>query len=290
MRTVTFAISLMAAVLAVGLAARPQSSALNKASSSIRSVDFLNFTYKPGCTSGTVTTKNGEYDSPHDPQEDAPVYFTIKEVIYGDIRGDGSEQAVVLTGCNLGGTGYWTEAFLFELRAGKPVQVESVGGGDRAMGGIQSVRVEGHLLKVAQQYGIGACCADYIENTTYVLRENRLVPVGSPKRVSAASGKPINALRFKKGNSSGSISGETGGDAIYEFRAHAGQVLMIERLRDMETTVSVRPEVLDPDGMTLKQERDAKVSTIKLPSDGLYTLVVFSNQPNVPYAFKVTIR
>lgn len=47
---------------------------------------------------------------------------------------------------------------------------------------------------------------------------------------------------------------------------------------------------MGPDGMTLNQERDATVATFKLPSDGLYTLVVSLNEPTVTYAFNVTIR
>lgn len=290
MKTIRCAIGLTAALLVVSFAAQAQSSASNKVSSSIRAVDFLNFTYKPSCTSGTVTTKNGGYDNPHDPQEDVPVYFVVSDVIYGGLRGDGSEQAVVLTGCNLGGTGYWTEAFIFELRAGKPVAVESIGHGDRAMGGIKSIRVDGRLLKVAQQYGVALCCANYIETTTYELQGNQLVLVGSPKRVAAASGMPIKSLRFEKGSSSGTISGESGDDAIYELRARAGQVLVIEPLGKMEATADLGVDVMDPDGMTLKQDGDGKVRRIKLPSDGLYTLVISSNQPNVPYAFKVLIH
>jgi hypothetical protein len=287
---VVIALSLVAAACQTKAPIPANRATQDAAEAEVRSVDFLNFTYKPSCASGTVTTKNGAYDNPHDPQEDVPVHFVVNDVIYGDLRGDGSEQAVVLTGCNLGGTGYWTEAFIFELRAGKPVEVESIGGGDRAMGGIKSVRVDGHLLKVAQQYGVALCCADYIETTTYELRGNRLVPVGSPKRVAAASGTPIKSLRFEKGSSSGTINGESEDDAIYELRARAGQVLVIERLREKEPTADLGIEVMDPDGMTLKHDWDAKVGRTKLPSDGLYTLVVFSNQPNVPYAFKVTIH
>ena len=90
MRTVMFAISLTAALLLSRIAVRGQSSALDKAYSSIRSVDFLNFTYKPRCIPGTVSTQNGKYDNPHNTQEDVPVYFAINDVIYGDIRADGS--------------------------------------------------------------------------------------------------------------------------------------------------------------------------------------------------------
>lgn len=157
------------------------------------------------------------------------------------------------------------------------------------MGGIKSVRVDGHLLKVAQQYGVALCCADYIETTSYELRGNQLIQVGNLKRVAAATGKPIKPLRFEKGSSSGIITGENAQDAIYELRARAGQVLVIERLREMVSTDDPGIEVMDPDGMTLRQDRDAEGWRTRLQSDGLYTLVIYSKQPNVSYGFKVTI-
>ncbi len=217
------------------------------------------------------------------------MHFTVNNVIYGHLRGDGSEQAAVLTGCNLGGTGYWTEAFLFDFKAGKPVQIDNIGGGDRAMGGIESVRIGGHSLHVAQQYGIALCCADYIESTTYVLRGNRLVATSS-KRVSAATRMPLKALRFERGTSFAFIDGRTRADSIYEFRARNGQVLLIEVQRETEAIPDYAIHVMGPDGMTLKQERDGKLRTMRLPADGLYTLVISSNQPDSPYRFKVTIQ
>jgi hypothetical protein len=45
--------------------------------------------------------------------------------------------------------------------------------------------------------------------------------------VAAATGKPIKALHFKKASSSGRISGETGGDAIYEFRAGTAPIKVV---------------------------------------------------------------
>ncbi len=283
----------------IAITARAQSSALNRPLTSIRSVDFLNFTYEPSCISGTammplhstkITTMGGLYDHSRDPHVDIPVYFAVKDVIYGELRGDGTEQAIVLTGCNLGGTGYWTEALIFELRAGKPLEIESIGGGDRAMGGIKSIRVDGHLLKVAQQYGVALCCADYIETTAYQMRGAKLARFGISKRVAARSGKPIKSLHFERGTSSGIISGQTDDDAIYELRARAGQLLVIEQLGETTTTADLGVFVMDPEGMTLKQDRDSKVRSIRLPSNGLYALVVSSNQSNVPFGFKVTIH
>jgi hypothetical protein len=76
---------------------------------------------------------------------------------------------------------------------------------------------------------------------------------------------------------------------VLRGRARAGQVLVIERLREEESKGDSGIEVMDPDGVMLRQDRNAKGWKARLPSDGLYTLVIYSNQPNVPFGFKVTI-
>jgi hypothetical protein len=65
---------------------------------------------------GEVSVKNGEFR--RDPRkrgcdESAAVH-------YGDLDRDGIEEAVVHTACNSGGSGEFTQVFVYEARAARP--------------------------------------------------------------------------------------------------------------------------------------------------------------------------
>lgn len=70
----------------------------SRAASDIRGIDFLNFTYQPTLCSGeegigkSVLVRNGEWNG-----EEA--YYRINKVVYGDLTGDGREDAVVDISC-----------------------------------------------------------------------------------------------------------------------------------------------------------------------------------------------
>jgi hypothetical protein len=73
----------------------------SKTTSGIRSVDFLNYSYQGSVCSedaglpGTVKVRNGKF------KDRDSNFFDIskKEIVYGDVNGDGSEEAVVLIRC-----------------------------------------------------------------------------------------------------------------------------------------------------------------------------------------------
>src|ERR1700733_12102200 len=117
----------------------------------IHKIDFRNFTYRPSCTnlSGegqakAVKVTNGTYSRP-DPTDS--LEFKIQGVVYGDLTGSGRDDAVVLTVCNTGGTGEFTEGFIYSMRSGQTKLVTNVPGGDRADGGISSAKAGKRLLK-----------------------------------------------------------------------------------------------------------------------------------------------
>src|SRR5437763_13846551 len=90
----------------------------------IHSVDFKNFSYQPYCDgeeAQKLTTRSGEYskETQMDGYADR-IWFKVFEVSYGDLNGDGRDEAVVLTTCNTGGTGNFTEGFIYSMKAGKP--------------------------------------------------------------------------------------------------------------------------------------------------------------------------
>jgi hypothetical protein len=66
------------------------------AASGIRSVDFLNFTYQPALCKEwlgkSVRVRNGQWNGKE-------AYYGVNKVIYGDLTGDGDEDAVIDISC-----------------------------------------------------------------------------------------------------------------------------------------------------------------------------------------------
>src|SRR5436309_759417 len=116
----------------------------------IRNVDFKNFTYQPSCTDmedgkklEKITVKNGEFAREKQMEGYVDRFdFRIMAVTFGDLNGDKQDEAIILSNCNTGGTGQFTEGFVYTIKGGKPVLLARVPGGDRADGGLRSLTVE----------------------------------------------------------------------------------------------------------------------------------------------------
>ncbi len=132
---------------------------------SIRQVDFLNRTY--GVSSGDsdteqITVKDGDFERPDDADGNRAGFFHVEKPVYGDVDGDGVEDAVVITVDNGGGTGMFDAARIFTIRAGKVVPLAGIAGGDRGDGGLHSIEVERGGVVVERNLAVegdGACCA-----------------------------------------------------------------------------------------------------------------------------------
>jgi hypothetical protein len=157
----------------------------------IRRVDFQNFSYEPDCvmvdgkpTGAPITVRNGSYRLE---QEDDHILFGVLSVQYGDLTGDGHDEAAVITHCNLGGTGQFTEGMVYGMQAGQPVLLGRVEGGDRAYGGIESLTIEGGRL-VVERFATDdgpACCPIYIETSGLRWDGTGLVKDGASTRRAA---------------------------------------------------------------------------------------------------------
>jgi len=113
----------------------------------IRKVDFRNFSYATCFDDEKKTTRitKGKYQREiKDDDIKYSVYFAVRDVVYGDLDGDGQEEAVVDTLCNGGGTGQFTDGLVYKMQNGKPVQIGSLGVGDRADGVQLRRRVQRH--------------------------------------------------------------------------------------------------------------------------------------------------
>ena len=73
------------------------------------------FTYRPSCSKTPIRVKNGVFERTKPDR----FYFKIGNIAYGDIGGDGSTEAIVLSACNSGGSGVFSEGFVFGLVNGQ---------------------------------------------------------------------------------------------------------------------------------------------------------------------------
>lgn len=231
-----------------------------QAQNDIRKVDFKNFTYETDNAieeKTRVTVKNGEFYSK---KEDESLYFEVSGVEYGDLTGDGRDEAIIRILYNTGGSGNFTSGFVYTMKNGKPVVLTEFEGGDRAYGGIVSAKViDGQLVverNAAGENG-GSCCPEFIETTRYKWDGKELVQVGE-----AASRElyPAKRVSFEKGSSMSVFSLKIPGGEIrrYLVGARKGQTLIVSTNAKPAKNVSyrlVRGNGLDkemPNGMTVK--------------------------------------
>ena len=242
--------------------------------SDIHQVDFKNFTYSAHCAGEapqTLVVKNGELstETPQDGYVDR-LYFNVSDVSYGDLNGDGRDEAIVLTVCNTGGTGNFSEGFVFAMKGGKAAMLERIGGGDRAYGGLRSARVENGLLLVDRNdpgKDGASCCPQLIITTTYKLVGNKLTKVG--KEISRDI-YPTERVTFAKG-----MSGKTFKVMIPE---EEGRRFIVGARAGQTLTVTVDT---DKASIRLLEEADVKHGVnnfvVKLPSTGDFTIELQNN-------------
>jgi hypothetical protein len=197
----------------------------------IRKVDFKNFTYEPECAyddNKKITVKNGEYsyEKPADGYTDR-FYFSVTGVAYGDLNADNSEEAIVLTECNTGGTGNFSQGFIYTLKGEKPTLFAKIPGGDRADGGLRTARVEnGQLVIESNDPGEtgGACCPEFILTKRYDASTGKLNEVGKTDRRPVY---PTERVKFEKGATSTNIKVHLPVDEgrRYIVGARAGQTI-----------------------------------------------------------------
>lgn len=105
---------------------------------------------------------------------------------FGDLTGDGVEEAALRVYYGMGGSGSFTGVFVYSLDGGAPRRIAAVKGGDRAEGGIKSARIAGGEL-IVESYTPDPqshCMACYggILVTRYEWLGGRLVNVGTTSR------------------------------------------------------------------------------------------------------------
>jgi hypothetical protein len=259
---------------------------LTAAGQNMRDVDFKNFTYKAYCLgedTEDITVKNGEYS--REKQEDGYVdrfWFEVTAVTYGDLTNDKQDEAVVLSVCNTGGTGNFYEGFVYGMKAGKPVLLAHIPGGDRAFGGLREARVENGLLVVesndAGENG-AACCPEFVVTTKYRITSGKLVRSGPPVSRPLV---PTHRVTFAKGTSGSTLKIRIGpGESVrYVLAARGGQALTVSISSD-KASLELREEAEITPGINNFLAR--------LPRNGDYTTEI-TNNSNSPLDLTVNIK
>ncbi|HQU83526.1 MAG TPA: hypothetical protein PKY59_10390 [Pyrinomonadaceae bacterium] len=256
------------------------------AQSDIRKVDFQNFTYEPYCAgeeTEKITVKNGEFsrEKEMDGYTDR-FYLKAFQTVYGDLTGDGKEEAVILTVCNTGGTGNFTEGFIYGMKGGKATLLTRIEGGDRAYGGLREARIENGILIVESNdvgEAGGACCPEFVVTSFYKLSGSELKET---KKSDRRELYPSQRVTFPKGSSGTTLTVNVPAQELKRLvvGARAGQTLSVS---------------INAKNASLRILEDADVKdettklTAKLPKNGDYTIEV-QNFEETEKEISVTIK
>jgi hypothetical protein len=134
-----------------------------------------NGTYKLPQLGATVTLVNGKYDSPA-ADENVIHVALLDPIAFGDLNGDGAEDAAVLFSENSGGTGDFISVVVVLNQNGAPMQSADRLIDDRAM--INGMTIHnGRILVDAVIHGPAdpMCCPNFPAMETLQLRNNRLI-------------------------------------------------------------------------------------------------------------------
>ncbi len=256
------------------------------AQSDVKDIDFNNFTYEPFCTgeeSQKVTVKDSEFAETKevDGYTDR-FYFKAFNITYGDLTGDKTDEAVILTVCNTGGTGNFTEGFIYGINKGKPVLLARIPGGDRAYGGLREARVENGLLVVESNdvgEAGGACCPEFVVKSRYRVSNGKLTESRKSERRELY---PKERVKFPKGKSGTTFKINVPAQELKRLvlGARAGQTLIVS---------------MDAKNGSLRLVEDAEVKdektklTAKLSRNGDYTIEV-QNFEDKDAEFTITVK
>jgi len=263
-------------------------SAQSSSANDIHRVDFRNFSYRPVCLNWqeaheTVRVKDGSFSRKN---PDDPVTFEVTDVVYGDLTGDGIDEAVVLATCNTGGSGWFDEAFIYAMKSSKPVMLLRVPGGDRAAGGIRAVRIESRLLLVERLGSIqeSAVGAEFIDTTSYRLNGSKLRQVGRSVRRTLRGERKAKRIEFGRGETSAVLTGNTSSADFYVLRAvgnHTMTVGITSKQRNARFELVV-------DDFTMAYRKTEWSGKIEGRAD--YYIVVVSQGGSTDYTLEVTVR
>ncbi len=287
----SLAVGVLVTSILVGANADVSSAAVDRMA--IRKVDFKNFTYTDIEEGQPTAVVDGEFSRD---DENGLLFVNVAEIAYGDLTGDGIEEAVVTIGFSTGGSGFFTDGRVFTLVSGRAVEVASLGVGDRADGGIDTVQIVRGQISV-ERFGndqTGACCPSLLERSKWRLVKRGstfvLQMVGQPYvrrferlglNVDGSEGPT--KISFLKGTSEAVLEGYGGTSGWFEARK--GQTATIAVSRSSSARVSVKVS-WSTGSVTLKP---GQVWTKVLPATGRYSIEVPATGARVEPTVRMTL-
>lgn len=239
-------------------------------------IDFLNFSYSQDFDDDDVfSTVDGEFVRGEFGDPDF-LSFSVVEVVYGDIGGGDTDEAMVSVAYNTGGTGQFSNVFVYEVVAGEPILLDRAGVGDRALGGIVEVEMEADELVIGRYDGEAACCPDRRVDVRYRLESGRLVAVSDPAETAtifvSSSDSVAPEIKFLVGTTSAFIVGDVSDDSFAILEAGRGQLLTLT-MEELEGVTAVQGvELVDDNDEVLLTVGPGSSESVTLPYDGFYSL------------------
>ena len=166
----------------------------------IRGFDFKNFEYPWLRGSGVpsswnwlgaiprprVRLHNGNFTfDPSDPPRSD--YLQLGSVTFGDLDGEGQDEAAVDLYYGTGGTAGWHYLYIFKAASGTAAPIGILKSGSRADGGLANVRIRRGLLILDFADGDrrkGDCCSRGIIRVNYRLQGGRFIETGARQKDS----------------------------------------------------------------------------------------------------------
>jgi hypothetical protein len=159
----------------------------SRATAKIQSLDLKSAAYRDA-----VKTMHDYWPDDEFVRENNIRDFQVKYA-FGDLTGDGLEEAAASVSYNFGGSGGFTGVFVYRYEPAGAKLIGYIKGGDRAQGGVKSVQIANRQL-VVETYGpdLNDCMACYgaIVTTKYEWLDGKLVNVGGDTRAFKFPARP----------------------------------------------------------------------------------------------------
>jgi hypothetical protein len=182
----------------------PTNTTAAPAGNTVHDIDWLNFTYRAGIgeMEEQYTVVDGELEFAYDMEGNrvAPDYepanpdeyiergyFQVAAPEFGDLDGDGADEALIISVHNTGGTGQFDAITVYTMRDGGPAILGHIPGGDRGDGGISSASIaDGAVVveRMMSQEGDGACCPSKAQHERWTFQGGAFVEDESARRLT----------------------------------------------------------------------------------------------------------
>lgn len=177
--TMRFLLITTAAILIVSCG----SASAQRGRSSVRSIDFANFTY-PGVRETSFSEqifklRKGKYGNPN-------YGMTLVKTLYGDVTGDGNEEALLIFKEESDGNAAYNYVYIYGVESRRPKLLWAFMTGDRADGGLRRVYAQQGRLTLElfgkettiedvspseNRESTGLCCPRSVTRTRYRWRK-----------------------------------------------------------------------------------------------------------------------